>query len=146
MYQSASVVVDGESIGELFRVHPEVEKSYDLDVTYICEIDFSKIKYELKKAKKTSKYQASIKDLSIVMSKDMSFEKVKNVINNSEISNLIRFYPVDKYSDETLGENMSLTIRFVLQSDSKTLEEEDINSTMDSILTALKEELGIGLR
>lgn len=145
-YQCAEVIVEGQSIGELFRVHPEVEKSYDLETTYMCEIDFDKIPYGLKTAKKSSKYQASIKDLSIIMPKDMSFEKVKNVIDNSEVPNLIRFYPVDKYSDESLGDNVSLSIRFVLQSDDKTLEEEDINSTMDSILVALKDELGIGLR
>ena len=41
---------------------------------------------------------------------------------------------------------MSLTLRFMLQSEQKTLEEEDITSSMDSILNALKEKLGIVLR
>jgi phenylalanyl-tRNA synthetase beta chain len=34
----------------------------------------------------------------------------------------------------------------MLRSDEKTLEENDINSAMDSILEALKEKLNIGLR
>jgi len=145
-YQSAELLIDGSVIGELFRVHPNVEKDYDLDVTFMCEIDFAKIPYGLKIAQQTSKYQASFKDLSLIMPKDMSYEKVKTVIENAAITNLIRFYPVDKYSDEVLGENMSLSLRFVLQSHEKTLEEEDITSTMDSILESLKSELGIGLR
>ncbi|HIP19555.1 MAG TPA: phenylalanine--tRNA ligase subunit beta [Sulfurimonas sp.] len=145
-YQSAELLIDGSVIGELFRVHPNVEKDYDLDVTFMCEIDFAKIPYGLKIAQQTSKYQASFKDLSLIMPKDMSYEKVKTVIENAAITNLIRFYPVDKYSDEALGENMSLSLRFVLQSHEKTLEEEDITSTMDSILESLKSELGIGLR
>jgi len=41
---------------------------------------------------------------------------------------------------------MSLSIRFVLQSDEKTLEEEDITKAMETILASLKDELGIGLR
>jgi phenylalanyl-tRNA synthetase beta chain len=41
---------------------------------------------------------------------------------------------------------MSLSIRFVLQSFDKTLEEDDITGSMDAILTALKNELGIGIR
>ena len=41
---------------------------------------------------------------------------------------------------------MSLSIRFVLQSDDKTLSEEDITSAMQSILDALDSKLGIGLR
>ena len=145
-YQCAEVIVNDESIGELFRVHPEVEKSYDLEATYICEIDFDKIPYALKTAKKTSKYQASNRDLSIIMPKDMNFSKLKTVINSCEIPELINFYPVDKYSDESLGDDMSLSIRFVLQSMEKTLGEEDITSAMDRILDALKSELEIGLR
>ena len=41
---------------------------------------------------------------------------------------------------------MSLTLRFVLQSEEKTLEEEDINAAMESVLNGLKEELGVNLR
>ncbi len=145
-FQSAEVLIAGNVIGELFRVHPTVEKDYDLDVTFMCELDFSKIPHALKVAQQTSKYQASFRDLSVIMPKSMSYEKVKTVITVANIDNLIRFYPVDKYSDEALGENMSLSLRFVLQSNDKTLEEEDITSAMDTVLEALKSELGIGLR
>ncbi|WP_373036329.1 phenylalanine--tRNA ligase subunit beta [Sulfurimonas sp.] len=145
-YQSAELLQNGEVIGELFRVHPNVEESYNLEATFVCELDFVKLPYGLKTAKKSSKYQASFRDLSVIMPKDMSYETVKNVIQASATDELIRFYPVDKYSDETLGENMSLSIRFMLQSNEKTLEEEDITSSMDAILEALKNELGIGLR
>ncbi|MEO1937683.1 MAG: phenylalanine--tRNA ligase subunit beta [Sulfurimonas sp.] len=145
-YQTAQVVQNGEVIGELFRVHPEVEKEYDLDTTFMCELDFSKLLFDLKTAKKRSKYQASFRDLSLLVPKELSYEKIKEVIDASDICELIRFYPVDKYEDESLGENMSLSIRFVLQSNDKTLEEEDITKAMDTILESLKEKLGIGLR
>lgn len=145
-YQSAEVIINGESIGELFRVHPNVEDSYDLDVTYMCELDFEKLSYTLKTASKSSKYQASFKDLSIIMPQNMNYEKIKTTIDSADVNNLIRFYPVDKYSDDSLGDDMSLSIRFVLQSNDKTLEDEDITSSMESILDALKSELGVGLR
>jgi phenylalanyl-tRNA synthetase beta chain len=145
-YQSAQIVHNGNVIGELFRVHPEVEKAYDLDVTFMAEIDFEQLSYELKVAKKRSKYQASFRDLSVIMPKEMPYETVKDVINSHATQELIRFYPVDKYSDETLGDDMSLSIRFMLQSDEKTLEEEDITTAMDTVLAALKNELNIGIR
>jgi len=146
IYQSASVLICDEVVGELFRVHPNVEKEYDLDVTYVCELDFDKLPYSLKVVQKSSKYQASFRDLSIIMPQEMSYESVKSVIEESAIKELIRFYPVDKYSDDTLGDKISLTLRFVLQSNEKTLEEEDITSAMESILHGLKEKLGVGLR
>ncbi len=145
-YQCAQVLIFGEVVGELFRVHPNVEKNYDLDVTYVCELDFTKIPYSLKTAKKSSKYQASFRDLSLIIPNTISYEKIKNIIDKQNIKELIRFYPVDKYSDEKLGDSISLSLRFVLQSDDKTLGEEDITTTMDRILLSLKDELGIGLR
>jgi len=145
-YQCASVIQNSEIIGELFRLHPSVEDNYDLGATYLCELDFTKLLYELKTAKASSKYQASIRDLSIIMPKTMKYEEVKSVIEKYATKELVRFYPVDRYSDKTLGKDMSLSIRFVLQSHDKTLEEEEIISTMDTILKALNEELKIGLR
>jgi len=146
IYQTAKVIIAGEVVGELFRVHPTVEKDYDLNNTYMCEIDFNKIPYALKTAQNSSKYQASFRDLSIIIPKSMSYEEVKNSVEKCQIKELIRFYPVDRYSDESLGESLSLSLRFVLQSQEKTLEEEDITSAMDMILESLKTNLGVGLR
>jgi phenylalanyl-tRNA synthetase beta chain len=39
-----------------------------------------------------------------------------------------------------------LSLRFVLQSEEKTLEEEEITAAIEWILTGLKEELGVSLR
>ena len=145
-YQSAAIYQNGVKIGELFRVHPLVEKELDLDVTYLCEIDFDKLTLELKQAKNISKFQASFRDLSLLVSEDMAYEDIKEVIEEAKSDEVVRFYPVDRYKDEKLGDQMSLTLRFMLRSDEKTLEEEDIVSAMDTILAALKEKLGIGLR
>ncbi|NPA59356.1 MAG: phenylalanine--tRNA ligase subunit beta, partial [Epsilonproteobacteria bacterium] len=146
LYQCAKISQNGVVLGELYRLHPNVEKDYDLQDSFVCELDFSKLPYGLKTAKPSSKYQASFRDLSIVMPKDMGYESVKSVIEASASDELIRFYPVDKYSDESLGQNMSLSIRFVLQSEDKTLSEDDITSSMQTILDALDTKLGIGLR
>ncbi|MDY0116650.1 MAG: phenylalanine--tRNA ligase subunit beta [Sulfurimonadaceae bacterium] len=145
-YQCASVVIDGVVAGELFKVHPEVATNYDIDTTYMCELNFNALKFALKSAHVNSKYQASYRDLSLLIPKTMSYSALKNVIEANKTKEMIRFYPVDNYTDETLGENRSLSLRFVLQSYEKTLEEEDITSAMDTILEALKTDLGIGLR
>ena len=146
LYQVAQIVISGQVIGELFRVHPNVEKDYDLDNAYMCEIDFDKISNGLKVAKKSSKYQASFRDLSLIIPQEMKYENIKVIIDNLGLKELIRFYPVDRYSDESLGDSVSLSMRFVLQSEEKTLEDEDITTSIDAILDSLKAELGIGLR
>jgi phenylalanyl-tRNA synthetase beta chain len=80
------------------------------------------------------------------MPKDMPYLRIKEIIESLQIKSLKEFVPVDVYSDETLGDNMSLSVKFTFQDDAKTLEDEEIIAIMDEILSALKENLGVGLR
>jgi len=145
-YQSAEIVVNEKVIGSLFKVHPSIAKKYDLESTYLCEIEFDTLKYSLDVFSSFSKFQASYRDLSVVIAKTLSYSALKDVIDEAKSEEVIRFYPVDTYESEALGDNMSLTLRFVLQREERTLEEEDITSSMELILKALNEKLGIALR
>ena len=93
-----------------------------------------------------SLYHLSIIFLIFSLSGSGSLLIASPIFTALNLKELINFYPVDKYSDENLGNQVSLSLRFILQSDDKTLEEEDITSSMDAILNALDKELGIGLR
>ena len=102
--------------------------------------------YGLVEAQPFSKYQSSFRDLSLLIPKTLSYEMIKNVIAKHASADVKRFYPVDRYESDSLGENVSLSIRFMLQSMDKTLEEEEITTAMEWILTGLREELGVNLR
>lgn len=145
-YMCAKVMIAGEEAGELFRVHPHVEEELDLGHTYVCEIAVDKLPYGLIQAKPFSKYQASFRDLSILVPKSLTYEAIKEVIGKHASGDVKRFYPVDRYASQSLGEYVSLSIRFVLQSEEKTLEEEEITAAIEWVLTGLKEELGVSLR
>ena len=145
-YQVAAVIQEGKVIGELFKLHPSIAQEYDLEDTFLCEVDFDTLVYTVQEAKTYSKYQASFRDLSVVMPSSMQYAEIEKVIEENRSPEMVRFYPVDRYSDEKLGDNISLSLRFVLQSEEKTLEEEDITSAMSSVLTALESTLGLTLR
>jgi len=145
-YQSAEVVVGDTVMGSLFKLHPTVANEYGLESTYLCEVSFDSLEYSLKTFNTYSKFQASYRDLSVVIPKSLRYSELRNVIAEAQSKEVTRFYPVDTYESEELGDNMSLTLRFMLQSEEKTLEEEDITSSMDSILSALNDKLGIALR
>lgn len=145
-YMCAKVMINGQEAGELFRLHPQVEEEFDLTHTFMCEIKTDCLPYGLIEAQPYSKYQASFRDLSILVSKEVTYETIKAVIEKNISVQVRRFYPVDRYVSESLGDQMSLTLRFVLQSDEKTLEEEDITAAVDGILSGLREELGVSLR
>ncbi|QKF78641.1 phenylalanine--tRNA ligase subunit beta [Arcobacter defluvii] len=145
-YQNANVLIDGKIVGFISKLHPSVCEDYDLSDTFIAEIDFEAIKNDIIKTTSYSKFQSSKKDLSIITPKSLEYKEIKKVIDSLNDKNIKQFNLIDIYNDEKLGENESLTIRFVLQNDEKTMEEEDITTTMNSILKVLNEKLSIGLR
>ncbi|HEX5710016.1 MAG TPA: phenylalanine--tRNA ligase subunit beta [Sulfuricurvum sp.] len=145
-YICAKVILNGVEAGELFRLHPSIEEEHDLSHTFMCELEMDCLPYGLIQAQPFSKYQASFRDLSLLIPKTLSYESIKNIIAKHASADIKRFYPVDRYASQELGENVSLSLRFVLQSEDKTLEEEEITAAIEWILTGLREELGIGLR
>ncbi len=145
-YQNGSIIVNDEVIGHISKLHPSVADEYDLSNTFFAEIEFDKLENTLVKTKSYSKFQSSRKDLSIIVPKSLEFKEIKQVINSIKDENIKQFNLIDIYSDEKLGDNESLTIRFILQNDNKTLEDEDITSTMNKILENLNSKLGLELR
>ena len=145
-FQNANVLIDGKVVGFICKLHPSVCADFDLNDTFIAEIDFEAIQNDIVKTTSYSKFQSSKKDLTIITPKTLEYKEIKKVINSLNDTNIKQFNLIDIYNDEKLGENESLTIRFVLQNDEKTMEEEDITTTMNSILEALNNKLSIGLR
>jgi len=146
-YQCANIIQAGKKIGFISKLHPSVASDFDISSdTYLAQIDFEKLSNNLIKASDISKFQNSKRDLSVVVPNTMEYKEIKKVLNSLRIKELKQYNLIDIYSDEKLGESSSLTIKFVLQSDVKTLEEEDIKSIMDKIQTSLEEKLNISLR
>ena len=146
-YQNATIIKNGKTIGHVYKVHPTVSKDFDIsNDTFIAEINFDLLNNETVIATHISKFQSSKRDLSIITPKNLEYKNIKKAINSLKINEIKQFNLVDIYSDDKLGENESLTIKFILQSETKTFEESDINEIMDKVLAKLEKDLNIGLR
>jgi phenylalanyl-tRNA synthetase beta chain len=145
-YQSGVIIMNHKEVGYISKLHPSVAADFDLPDSFIAQIDFDAIENGLQKAQSYSKFQASKRDLSIIAPKSLAFKEIKNVIASINNESIKQFNLVDIYSDEKLGDKQSLTIRFVLQNEHKTLEEEEITGTMNQILEQLQSHLSVGLR
>ena len=145
-FEQAQIEQGGEIVGFIGRVDYAVEAGRDLDKSYLCEIDFSKLKFENIVADAYSKFPSVSRDLSILVPSGMRFEQIKQCIDALKIEALKEFIPSDLYSDESLGDSKSLTIRLVFQDLQKTLCDEEVAGFTDKILAALSSELGLGLR
>ena len=145
-FEQAQIEQGGEIVGFIGRVDYAVEAGRDLDKSYLCEIDFSKLKFENIVADVYSKFPSVSRDLSILVPSGMRFEQIKQCIDALKIEALKELIPSDLYSDESLGDSKSLTIRLVFQDLQKTLCDEEVAGFTDKILAALSSELGLGLR
>ena len=145
-YQSADIVVDGKVCGYLSKLHPTVQESYDIPVTFIAELEFDPLLPKHINAEGISRFQGVYKDLSVVIDKTISYYEIAKVIKAHDLPMLKDAYPVDIYEDEKLGEKKSLTIRFFIQSMEDTLKDSDIESVMNSIMRALEEACSAQIR
>ena len=145
-FEQAKIYQNGVCVGYIGRVDVRVEAARDLPRTYLCEIEFEKLKFDGAVVKAYSKFPAISRDLSLIVPKTMKFEAIKECINALKIECLKEFAPVDIYSDDKLGDDVSLSVKFNFQDIQKTLEDEEVAAIMDKILDALKQKLNIGLR
>ncbi|NPA03817.1 MAG: phenylalanine--tRNA ligase subunit beta [Epsilonproteobacteria bacterium] len=144
-YQSAIALNEkGEEIGVIYKIRPDVE--LELVDTFVAEFDLEKLQRPYPKAKEFSPFQLSFKDLSLLIPSDMEYKTIKDTLKDKLPQEVKRFYPIDLYEDEQLGDKKSLTLRFAIQSDKKTLTEEEISALIEEILALLKNGLGIELR
>ncbi|WP_297192059.1 phenylalanine--tRNA ligase subunit beta [uncultured Campylobacter sp.] len=145
-YEQAFIYKNGIKIGFVGRLHLALEKERDLFNAYICEFSLDKFDCVDKVAHMYSKFPSVSRDLSILTPKDFGYEKIKECIKELNIDILTDFRLVDIYSDESLKDKYSITINFIFQDMNKTLEDSEIVSCMDKIITVLKDKLGLSLR
>ncbi len=145
-YEYARVIQNGNDIGYISRVHLSIEKELDLSRTYICELDMNALPYERKEAVAYSKFPESIRDLSLMVSKEMQFSELKKYISSIAPKEMTKLYPIDVYEDESFEDKISLTIKFHFQSEEKTFEDEDVANMVDEILKSLQDKFGITVR
>jgi len=145
-YQSADIIIDEHICGFITKVHPSVCEAFDLKDTFIAEINFDALIPKHINANAISKFQGVYKDLSLVVEKNLPYDQIALAINALDLKLLKRIYPIDIYEDEELGEQKSLTLRLFIQALEKTLDDEEIESTVNAIIEKLKEEYGATLR
>ncbi|EAK4846983.1 phenylalanine--tRNA ligase subunit beta [Campylobacter coli] len=144
-YEQADIYLKDLKIGFAGRLHLKIENERDLLKTYVCELDLNLIKQHFKLAKPYSKFPSISRDLSILIPKGFKYEKIKNCIEELDLENLENFRLVDLYSDVSLENSYSLTLKFIFRDMNKTLEEAQVAEYIDKILQSFKE-MGLELR
>ncbi|WP_187928113.1 phenylalanine--tRNA ligase subunit beta [Helicobacter pylori] len=143
-YQSAKIIQNNEIIGVIAKIHPKVIQEWDLFESYYAEIDASKLKRPAMLLKPFSIYPNSVRDLTLIIDENTAFSRIKKALKDAQIPNLSEILPLDifKESDNTIA----LSVRCVIHSLEKTLNDEEVNSVVQKALEILEKEFNARLK
>ncbi|MCQ2706774.1 phenylalanine--tRNA ligase subunit beta [Helicobacter pylori] len=143
-YQSAKIIQNHEVIGVIAKIHPKVIQELDLFESYYAEIDASKLKRPAMLLKPFSIYPSSVRDLTLIIDENTAFSKIKKALKDAQIPNLSKILPLDifKESDNAIA----LSVRCVIHSLEKTLNDEEVNSAVQKALEILEKEFNARLK
>ncbi len=143
-YQSAKIIQNHKIIGVIAKIHPKIIQELDLFESYYAEIDASKLKRPAMLLKPFSIYPSSVRDLTLIIDENTAFSKIKKALKDAKIPNLSEILPLDifKESDNTIA----LSVRCVIHSLEKTLNDEEVNSVVQKALEILEKEFNARLK
>ncbi|TPH95253.1 phenylalanine--tRNA ligase subunit beta [Helicobacter pylori] len=143
-YQSAKIIQNHKIIGVIAKIHPKVIQELDLFESYYAEIDAFKLKRPAMLLKPFSVYPSSVRDLTLIIDENTAFNKIKKALKDAQIPNLSEILPLDifKESDNTIA----LSMRCVIHSLEKTLNDEEVNSAVQKALEILEKEFNARLK
>ena len=147
--RSAKIFYKDIEIGIIGEIHPTYERELGIEKTYIFEIDLDLILENVKNKfiyKEVSKYPTVTRDIAMLISKNDTYQNIKDIIKNIN-SNLIKEVSLfDVYEGKGLPDNKkSIAITVSYNNSEKTLTEEEILKIHDKVLNSLIE-YGVTIR
>ncbi len=143
-YQSAKIIQNNEIIGVIAKIHPKVIQELDLFESYYAEIDASKLKRPAMLLKPFSIYPSSVRDLTLIIDENTAFSNIKKALKDAQIPNLSEILPLDIFKES--HNSIALSVRCVIHSLEKTLNDEEVNSAVQKALEILEKEFNARLK
>ncbi len=143
-YQSAKIIQNHKIIGVIAKIHPKVIQELDLFESYYAEIDASKLKRPSMLLKPFSIYPSSVRDLTLIIDENTAFSGIKKALEDAQIPNLSEILPLDIFKES--NNTIALSVRCVIHSLEKTLNDEEVNSAVQKALEILEKEFNARLK
>jgi len=147
--QSAAVYKNGEAIGWLGALHPQAVSELDLNITvYIFELDLDAVRQShLPAFRPLSKFPEVRRDLAILINENISAKSIEDCIRSSSSKILQEVQLFDIYTGKGVDKGLkSVAFGLILQDFSRTLTDQDIDSEIESVVHALKQNFAATLR
>ncbi len=147
--QSASVSVDGNIVGWIGALHPEVMKKLDIEQTvYIFEINLDAAKIaSLPTFSPLSRFPEVRRDLAIVVDENVTTQAIVSCIEevSSELLQNVQLFDIYTGKGVDTGRK-SVALGLILQGFSRTLTDQDVETEVEKVVSTLKQQFAATLR
>ena len=143
---------NGKVLAELGVVSKKLMKAFGIDnPVYYADIHWNDVVKAVNKNvvgfHEISKYPAVSRDLALLIDKNVKFGDIERIANQTERKFLKKVELFDVYEGKNLPEGKkSYAVNFILQDESKTLTDKQIDAIMGKLINNLKKELNAELR
>ena len=142
----------GKKLVDMGIVNSKLLKTMDIaKPVFYAELDWAALMKAISKNQvlysEISKYPAVSRDLALLIDKNIEFAAIEEVAHQTEKKLLKEVELFDVYEGKNLPEGKkSYAVNFILQDDTKTLNDKQIDAIMTKLITNLKNKLGAQLR
>lgn len=142
----------GKLLAELGVVSKKIQKSAGIESpVYYADINWTSIMKVIRKNvvsfREISKYPAVSRDLALLLDRNVEFVSIERVAYQTEKKYLKSVELFDVYEGKNLPDGKkSYAVNFILQDESKTLNDKQIDAIMSKLIANLKKELNTELR
>lgn len=147
--QTAVIERDGKLVGYLGAIHPELAKALGLDrPVFLFELVLGDVvEGRLPKFSELSKFPETRRDLALIAGRDVASSAVLELIRDNAGEWLTDLRLFDVYQGKGIDpDRKSLAVGLTWQHPSRTLNDDEVNTTLQNILTSLEQRLNTTLR
>ncbi|HEY0661475.1 MAG TPA: phenylalanine--tRNA ligase subunit beta [Lysobacter sp.] len=147
--RSADVYRDGVKLGWIGQLHPRLQRALELDVDVVAfELDLRPLfSRAVPRATALSKYPSVRRDLAFVVPETVEWGAISAAVKRAAGPSLRDLVLFDRYQGKGVEPGFkSLAMGLILQDESRTLTDRDVDSAVASVTTALQQEYGAAIR
>ena len=147
--QSARILRGQQCIGWLGALNPQLQKTLDIPAkVYLFELAMNGLlDAALTKVTALSKYPSVRRDIALVLDTGVNYTELEQLIRQLAGENLERVVLFDVYQGENIqAGKQSMAIGLIFQNPSRTLNDDEINSIINSCIKTLEAQFNAELR
>ena len=147
--QTARIERDGREVGFVGAIHPELSKNLGLDrPVFVFELVLAEVALgKMPKFHELSRFPEVRRDLALLADRDVAASAVLDVIRENAGEWLTDLRLFDVYQGKGIDPHRkSLAVGLTWQHPSRTLNDDEVNTTTQNILTSLEKRLNATLR